>query len=118
MTWAMVTVCGYVAAKPTIRHFERGTVLCSFPLYVNRRKPDGEEKEIPPLKFQVDVWGNQAETAMNLLDKGSRTTVTGRLDEDHYTDKEGQPATALKIRFAEVLDYGVKPAEEPAVPSA
>jgi hypothetical protein len=34
MTWAMVTVCGYVAAKPTIRHFERGTVLCSFPLYV------------------------------------------------------------------------------------
>jgi single-stranded DNA-binding protein len=68
----MVTVCGYVAAKPTSRHFERGTVLCGFPLFVNRRKPDGEEKEIPPLKFQVDVWGNQAETAMNLLDKGSR----------------------------------------------
>jgi single-strand DNA-binding protein len=112
MTWATVTVCGYVAAKPTIRHFERGTVLCSFPLYVNRRKGDGEE--VPPLKFQVEIWGNQAETAMNLLDKGTRTTVTGRLDEDHYTDKEGQPATALKIRFAEVLDYGVKPAEEPA----
>ncbi len=112
MTWATVTVCGYVAAKPTIRHFERGTVLCSFPLYVNRRKAEGEET--PPLKFQVDIWGNQAETAMNLLDKGTRTTVTGRLDEEHYTDKEGQPATALKIRFAEVLDYGVKPAEEPA----
>ena len=112
MTWATVTVCGYVAAKPTIRHFERGTVLCSFPLYVNRRRGDGEEA--PPLKFQVEIWGNQAETAMNLLDKGTRTTVTGRLDEDHYTDKEGQPATALKIRFAEVLDYGVKPAEEPA----
>lgn len=112
MTWAVVTVCGYVAAKPTIRHFEKGTVLCSFPLYVNRRKGDGEEA--PPLRFQVDVWGNQAETAMNLLDKGARPTVTGRLDEEHYTDKDGQPATVLRIRFAEILDYGLKPSDEPA----
>ncbi|WP_162182955.1 single-stranded DNA-binding protein [Neosynechococcus sphagnicola] len=108
MTWALVTVCGNLGAKPTIKHFDTGNVVCNFVLYVNRPK-SGETDGPPPLKLYVDVWGKQADSCMNLLDKGSKATVTGTLDEESYQDREGNPVTQIKVRFAQVLDYGFKP---------
>jgi single-strand DNA-binding protein len=108
MTWATVTVCGNLGAKPTIKYFESGNSVSNLVLYVNRPRHH-EDEPSPPLKLYTEVWGKQAESCANLLDKGSRVTVTGSLDEETYTDREGNPATILKIRYAQVLDYGPKP---------
>jgi single-strand DNA-binding protein len=109
MSWALVTVNGYLGAKPTIKHFDSGAMVCTFTVYVNRQK--GEEEA--PLKFRAEVWSKQAETCMNLLDKGSKVTVTGTLDEETYENKEGKLVTINLIRFAQVLDYGTKASESP-----
>uniref|UniRef100_B8HXL3 Single-stranded DNA-binding protein n=1 Tax=Cyanothece sp. (strain PCC 7425 / ATCC 29141) TaxID=395961 RepID=B8HXL3_CYAP4 len=110
MTWVRVTACGHLGAKPTIKHFDSGSVVCNFVLYVSRQKR-GEE-EVPPLKLSVEVWGKQAESCMNFLDKGSKATVTGGLDEETYQDREGNTVTRMRIRSAEVVDYGFKPSSE------
>ncbi len=104
MSWALVTVNGYLGAKPTIKHFDSGAMVCTFTIYVNRQKGDDEA----PLKFRTEVWSKQAETCMNLLDKGSKVTVTGTLDEETYENKEGKLVSINLIRFAQVLDYGTK----------
>lgn len=111
MSWATATVSGYLGAKPNIKHFDTGSVLCTFVIYVNRRK-NNEEESPEPLRFYVDVWGNQAETCMNLLDKGTKATVTGNLDEESFQAKDGTLVTRTVIQFAQVLDYGLKPSSE------
>ncbi|MFN5966189.1 MAG: single-stranded DNA-binding protein, partial [Pseudanabaena sp.] len=68
MTWATAHICGYLAAKPELKHFEEtGTVVCNFVLYVNRRKnaEDKEVKEPEPIKIHVEVWGKQAVNCVN-----------------------------------------------------
>ncbi len=79
--------------------------VCTFTVYVHRQK--GEDDA--PLRFRTEVWSKQAETCMNLLDKGSRVTVAGTLDEETYENKEGKLVSINVIRFAQVLDYGTKP---------
>lgn len=100
----MITVNGYLGAKPTLKQFDSGATVCSFTVYVNRQK--GEEEA--PLKFRAEVWSKQAETCMNLLEKGSRVTVIGTFDEETFENKEGKLITMPVIRFAQILDYGLK----------
>lgn len=114
MTWAVITVNGYLGAKPTLKQFESGASVCSFTIYVHRQKGDEEA----PLKFRAEVWSKQAEACMNLLEKGSKVTVTGMFDEETYENKEGKLVTVPVIRFAQVLDYGLKSNTPPGNPPA
>jgi single-strand DNA-binding protein len=116
MTWATAHICGYLAAKPELKHFEEtGTVVCNFVLYVNRRKnaEDKEVKEPEPLKIHVEVWGKQAVNCVNILDKGWNPTITGTLDEVSFLGKDGKQIRLTVIRYAQVLDYGKAPTEKP-----
>jgi single-strand DNA-binding protein len=115
MTWATAHICGYLAAKPELKHFqETGTVVCNFVLYVNRRKnaEDKEVKEPEPLKIHVEVWGKQVANCVNILDKGWNPTITGTLDEVSFLGKDGKQIRLTVIRYAQVLDYGKAPTEK------
>ena len=115
MTWATAHICGYLGAKPELKHFEEtGTVVCNFVLYVNRRKnaEDKEVKEPEPLKIHVEVWGKQAVNCVNILDKGWNPTITGTLDEVSFLGKDGKQIRLTVIRYAQVLDYGKAPTEK------
>jgi single-strand DNA-binding protein len=115
MTWATAHICGYLAAKPELKHFEEtGTVVCNFVLYVNRRKnaEDKEVKEPEPIKIHVEVWGKQAVNCVNILDKGWNPTITGTLDEVSFLGKDGKQIRLTVIRYAQVLDYGKAPTEK------
>jgi single-stranded DNA-binding protein len=115
MTWATAHICGYLAAKPELKHFEEtGTVVCNLVLYVNRRKnaEDKEVKEPEPLKIHAEVWGKQAVNCVNILDKGWNPTITGTLDEVSFLGKDGKQIRLTVIRYAQVLDYGKAPTEK------
>ena len=105
MTWAAITVCGFLGADPTIKTFDKGAIVCNFVLYVSRRKQD---LELPPMKFHVEVWGKQAEICVNYLRKGSKPTLSGILEEETFTGKDGGSVTLKMIRSAQVIDFGPK----------
>jgi single-stranded DNA-binding protein len=115
MTWATAHICGYLAAKPELKHFEEtGTVVCNLVLYVNRHKnaEDKEVKEPEPLKIHAEVWGKQAVNCVNILDKGWNPTITGTLDEVSFLGKDGKQIRLTVVRYAQVLDYGKAPTEK------
>lgn len=117
MSWALITVCGYLGADPTLKTFDKGAIVCNFVLYVSHRKSNDDQ---PPMKFHVEVWGKQAETCINFLKKGANPTVCGTLDEDTFVGRDGNPVTVKTIRFAQVIDFGSKvnsPNAEPSEPS-
>ena len=47
--------------------------------------------------FDCDVFGKQANTAQRFLRKGSRVAVSGRLSQQAWTSRDGQPKTKLCI---------------------
>lgn len=54
----------------------------------------GKDKE--PLWLNVDVWGPAAERFATAK-KGEQVVVTGRIDLETYSDKEGKERSSLKL---------------------
>jgi single-strand DNA-binding protein len=45
--------------------------------------------------FRITVWGRQAELASEYLAKGRQVYIAGRLRQEGYIDREGNPRTSL-----------------------
>ena len=100
-------------------------IKCEFTVAWNnpRKKPEGDEKPKPSF-FNCEVWGKQAEAFHRFHRKGSRATITGYLDQEHWTDnKSGEARSAFKVKVddftrPEVLpDEGRTPQSNSAPPS-
>lgn len=83
------------------------TAIARFSLAVNRRfKRDGEpEADF----FNCTAFGKQAEFIERYLRKGVKVVVSGRIENDNYTNKEGQMVYAVKVVIEEI-----EPAESKA----
>lgn len=88
-----------------LRHTPAGAPVCDLGMAINRTYyvgsgKDGEKKEKKEETVFVDVtvWGRQAETCAEYLEKGRKVLVDGRLTLDTWDDKEtGQKRSKLKI---------------------
>lgn len=105
-----VVMMGRLTADPEIRYGQGGSgmAVANFSIAVDRRfKRDGE----PTADFFSCVsFGKQAEFAEKYLKKGIKVVVDGHLQNDSYTDREGNKRTSTKI----ILE-GVEFAESKAV---
>ena len=72
-----------------------------------RRKDSqgGEQRELTTW-FRVTLWGRQAETAAQYLQKGRTVYVEGRLRVEEYTDKEGKPRHSLEVSATDLQFIG------------
>lgn len=88
---------------PELRFTGSGRAVANFALAVNRSytKADGSKVE-SMTKYQVSVWGDQAENVAESLQKGSRVMVTGYLDMEDWTDRDGNTRTTARITASEV----------------
>ena len=93
-----VTVVGNLCAAPELRYTKSGAAIGNFRVAVNRRwNRDGEWEEETSF-FDVTVWSQMAENACESLDKGMRVSVTGRLEEQRWEDKDsGEPRRKIVI---------------------
>ncbi len=83
-----VTVVGNLVADPELRYTKSGAAIANFRVAVNRRwNKDGEWEEETSF-FDVTAWSQMAENACESLGKGMRVTITGRLEEQRWEDKE------------------------------
>ena len=83
------TILGNCTRDPEMRYTPAGQGVTSFSVATNRRwTKDGEEKE--EVEFHnIVAWGKLAEIAHQLLKKGARVYVEGRLQTRAWTGQDG-----------------------------
>jgi len=97
-----IILIGRLTRDPEIRYSQgaNASAIASFSLAVDRRfKREGEpEADF----FNCTAFGKQAEFVERYLNKGTKMVVVGRLQNDNYTNKEGQKVYSVRIMVDEL----------------
>ena len=93
------TVVGRLTKEPYKPDSTKGDPYALLSLAVNHGSGDDETTTF----VDVAVYGKQAETVLNTLDKGDEILVVGRAELRTFDTKEGQ-ATVLKV-FASTVQF-------------
>jgi single-strand DNA-binding protein len=93
-----VFLIGNLTRVPELRYTPSGTAVADLRLAVNRNyTTQGGEKREDTCFLTVVVWGKQAETCREYLDKGSPILVEGRLQTRDWEAKDGQKRTVTEV---------------------
>jgi single-strand DNA-binding protein len=93
-----VLLIGNLTRPPELRYTPSGTAVADLRLAVNRNytTQSGEKRE-EACFLTVVVWGKQAESCGEYLDKGSQVFVEGRLQTRDWEAKDGQKRTVTEV---------------------
>src|SRR3989442_13033622 len=93
-----VFLMGNLTRPPELRYTPSGTAVADLRMAVNRNytTQSGEKRE-EACFLTVVVWGKQAESCGEDLDKGSQVFVEGRLQTRDWAGKAGQKRTATEL---------------------
>ena len=97
-SWNRVELIGNLTRDPELRFVPSGTAVASFGIATNRTYiSDGEKKEEVDF-HKIVAWGKLAELCNQLMKKGSRVFISGRLQYREWEPQEGG-----KRRDAEIV---------------
>lgn len=104
MAGSPTTFIGNLTQDPELRYLgEGGAAKLSFSVAVNHFWTDQSgEKQEKTSYFNCVAWRNLAEDAANVLEKGLRVIVTGRLEQRTYEDKEGNNRSVVELIADEI----------------
>ena len=101
-TMNKIILMGRLTRDPEIRYSqgENSMVIATFSLAVNRRyKREGEpEADF----FNCTAFGKQAEFVEKYLKQASKILLSGRVQNNNYTNKEGQKVYSVQIMVEEL----------------
>jgi len=93
-----VFLIGNLTRAPELRYTPTGTAVSDLRLAVNRAyTTQSGEKRQETYFLTVVVWGKQAETCGEYLDKGSPILVEGRLQTREWEGKDGQRRNVVEV---------------------
>jgi single-strand DNA-binding protein len=96
-----VILMGRLTRDPEVRYSQgaNATAVCRYTIAVDRRfKREGE----PDADFfNCTVFGKGAEFAEKYLKQGTKIVVSGRVENDNYTNKDGQKVYGTRILVEE-----------------
>src|ERR1044071_8191041 len=97
MSLNKVLLIGNLTRAPELRYTPSGTAVADLRMAVNRNysTQSGEKRE-ETCFLTVVVWGKQAESCGEYLDKGSQIFVEGRLQTRDWESKDGQKRTVTE----------------------
>lgn len=97
-----IILLGRLTRDPEVRYSqgEKSTAVANFSLAVPRKfKRDGE----PDCDFfNCIAFGKQAEFAEKYLKQGTKILLSGRVQNNNYTNKEGQKVYSVQIQVEEM----------------
>jgi single-strand DNA-binding protein len=98
-----VTLIGNLVDDPELRFTPSGVAMAKVRLAVNRRwrGNDGEWQEDTSF-FTGTVWREQAESAAESLQKGTRVIVTGRLEQRSWETDQGDKRSVVEVQIDEI----------------
>ena len=91
-------VIGNLTRDPEVRSLPSGQSVCSFAVATNRRwkDKDGNTKEDTQY-HEVTVWGKLGELASQMLSKGKKVYVEGRLQTNSWEGTDGAKRSKTEI---------------------
>lgn len=91
-----VVLSGRLTARPELRYTSSNIAYSRFSIAIDRpySNEDGEKETD---FINIIVWRKQAENVAEYLDKGSLVGIEGRLQNDRYTDKDGNNRSILTV---------------------
>lgn len=97
-----VILMGNLTRDPEVRYSQNGNqmAIARFSVAVTRRfKRDGE----PDADFfNCTAFGKQAEFIERYMHKGSKVCLSGRIQNDNYTNKDGQMVYSIRVMVDEI----------------
>lgn len=103
MSASPTTFTGNITQDPDLKFMQSGTAKLSFSVACNHYWTDqsGDKQEKASF-FNCVAWRNLAEDAANVLEKGMRVVVTGRLEQRSYEDKDGNNRSIVELVADEI----------------
>lgn len=112
-----VLLIGNLTRDPELRYTPQGTAVCTFSLATNRTwtPSDGGEPQEATEFHRLVAWAKLAEICSQILYKGRRVFIEGRLQTREWTDAEGRPRTTTEVVIDNMIALGAPKAggEEP-----
>ncbi|OGM60196.1 hypothetical protein A3A75_05865 [Candidatus Woesebacteria bacterium RIFCSPLOWO2_01_FULL_39_10] len=95
---------GNLTRDPELRYTPAGTAVCTFGLATNRQwmTDSGDKKEEAEF-HRIVAWNKLAELCAQLLAKGRKVYVEGRLQTRRWTGQDGQERTTTEIVINDMI---------------
>jgi len=117
-----INILGNITKDIELKETGSGIKYTRFNIAVNRNYKN-ENGEYDTDFFNVIAWRKTAELISEYFGKGSRIAISGKLQNNNYTDKDGNERTSVEI-VAEDIDFidkkkdteaNTEPTEKPKV---
>lgn len=92
-----IILIGNLTRDPEVRYTPQGISVCNFRIAVNHRYKQGDEIKKETTFIDTVVFGKQADTCGQYLNKGSSVLVEGRLQERRWETEEGQQRSKYEV---------------------
>lgn len=99
-----VLLIGNLTRDPELKYTPQGTAVCQFGLATNREWTDSSGQKQEGAEFhQVVAWGKLAEICSQLLNKGRKIFVEGRLQTRSWKTADGQDRKMTEVVIEEMI---------------
>ena len=93
-----VILLGNLTRDPEVRYTPNGIAVASFAIAVNRKYKQGDETKEEVSYIDIVVFGKQAESCGQYINKGDSVLIDGRLQQRRWDDKEtGQKRNKVEV---------------------
>ena len=91
----LIVLCGHLTRDPEIKYTDSNKAVARFSIAVDRRFKRDNEPEAD--FFNCTAFGKTAEVVEKYVTKGTKLLITGRIQNDNYTNKDGQTVYSVQI---------------------
>jgi len=99
-----VLLIGNLTRDPELKYTPQGTAVCQFGLATNREWTDSSGQKQEGAEFhQVVAWGKLAEICSQLLNKGRKIYIEGRLQTRSWKSADGQDRKMTEVVMEEMI---------------
>ncbi len=105
-----VLLIGNVTRDPELRYTPQNTAVCKFSVATNRTWTGGDGSQQEAAEFTpVVTWGKLAEIANQILTKGRKVYVEGRLQSHTWENKEGVKQKTTEVIADQLIALDSRP---------
>ncbi|MBI3954746.1 single-stranded DNA-binding protein [Candidatus Collierbacteria bacterium] len=102
-----VMLIGNLTRDPELRYTPQGTAVCTFGLATNREWTDASGTRQEEVEFhRIVAWSKLAEICSQLLYKGRKVYVQGRLQTRSWQGQDGQDKQVTEVVIDEMIALG------------
>lgn len=104
-----VVIVGRLTRGVESSYTQNNNPICKFSIANNNGKND-DPKSVS--YFDIITWNKTAEICSKFLNKGNQVVITGRLQQDRFTNREGQNTSRITIVANNVQFIGSAPGDK------